>query len=192
MVPTQARCLLVAIVAAVGLAACGGGSTTTSTTPPPSTPPASGPTSASGTTGTSTSTGSSGATGSSAAALAADTAAQQLARTAGQAALSYANANNGSYAGLTPAGLQTANAAIQIGPGNGDPYIDSSTGVVVLSGGAGYAVTATSTTGDSFSVGASSSGQATQTCIGSASAACQAGSWSAVGASGGTAAPRAS
>jgi hypothetical protein len=106
------------------------------------------------------------------AALTADELAEALARTASNYAMTYGTNNNGNYGGLTATALNSLDAAIQTGPGDGAPYIDATTGVSVLDGGAGYTVTATSTTGDTFSIGESANGQPTQSCTGAASTAC--------------------
>jgi hypothetical protein len=174
------RCVTTAIAAGAALAACGGSSTAkvtrtvtvpTRTTPTQSTSPKS----------------ATGSSGSANAALSADEAAEALANMASTAATSYGTSHNGNYAGLSAAVLHALDDAIQVGPGGGDPYLASSGGVVVLGDGAGYTATATSTSGDTFSVGESASGTPTRSCTGTASGACQAGTW--VGDSGGTAAP---
>jgi hypothetical protein len=159
---TQCRLVVVALMLAVGLAACGGGSTKPPVKPrtisPPikTTPPA---------------------TASGGAARAADNAAEELALTADTTAQTYGTNNNGSFAGLTAAALHSLEASIQVGPGGGNAYIAPAAGVAVLDNGAGYAITATSTTGDTFSIGESSTGTASRTCSGVASAACKSGSW---------------
>jgi hypothetical protein len=160
---TPSRSILVALVLSLALAACGGGGSTKPPTKPrtisppvKTTPPA---------------------TASGGAARAADNAAENLALTADTTAQTYGTNNNGSYAGLTADALHSLEASIQIGPGNGNAYIAPAAGVAVLDNGAGYAITATSTTGDTFSVGESSTGTATRTCTGVASAACNSGSW---------------
>ena len=87
----------------------------------------------------------------------------------------YGNNNNGNYSGMTSTALSALNSSIQVGPGAGKPYLDAAAGVSVLDNGAGYVVTATSTTGDTFSVGESATGTATQSCTGTASSACGSG-----------------
>jgi hypothetical protein len=159
---TQGRGIFVVLIVGAGLAACGGGSTKPPSKPrvisPPvkTTPPA---------------------TASGGAALAADNAAEELALTADTTAQTYGTNSNGSFAGLTATALHSLEASIQIGPGGGNAYIAPAAGVAVLDNGAGYAITATSTTGDTFSVGESSTGTASRTCTGVASAACKSGSW---------------
>jgi hypothetical protein len=163
--------MFAALAVAVAVAGCGGGSTRTVTrtvtVPRTTTPPkqSTSPTSSTGTT--------SSAQG----ALAADDAAEALARSASAGATTYGTDNNGNYTGLSAAALHSKDSTIQVGPGVGKPYIASSGGVAVLADGAGYSVTATSTSGDSFSLGESASGTATRSCTGSASTACQNGSW---------------
>jgi hypothetical protein len=160
---TQCRVVVVVLARGAGLAACGGGSTTPRVKPRTISPP--------------TKTAPPPATASGGAARAADNAAEELALTADAAAQTYGTNNNGSYAGLTAAALHSLERSIQIGPGGGSAYVASADGVAVLDAGAGYAITATSTTGDTFSIGESSTGTATRTCSGVASAACRSGSW---------------
>jgi hypothetical protein len=157
----QCRCVFVALVLSAGLAACGGGSTKTPTKPRTISPPHTVPR----------------ATSSGGAALAADNDAKALALTADTTAQAYGTDNNGSFAALTATSLHAMLPAIQIGPGAGNAYIANPVGVAVLDNGAGYAITATSTTGDTFSVGESSTGTSTRTCTGVASTACKSGSW---------------
>ena len=92
-----------------------------------------------------------------------DAAAKELAHTAQIAAESFATDNNGSYVGLTPAGLNSYESTIQVGPGNNNAYIDAATGVPVATAN-GYEVTATSTNGDTFSITRAPTGGITRAC----------------------------
>jgi outer membrane usher protein FimD/PapC len=91
--------------------------------------------------------------------------------------MTYGTNNNGNYSGMTAAALHTLAGAIQVGPGAGNAYITPSGGVTILDNGAGFTVTATSSTGDTFAIGESANGTPTQSCTGTASPACQNGSW---------------
>lgn len=160
------------VAVALAVAACGGSSPKV-VTPTVTVPPArSGSTVATSATSATSVTSATGST-SPADALAADQGASALAQTASTAAVSYGNNNNGNYAAMTPAALQSLDASIQVGPGNGNPYLANPGGVTVLDNGAGYTVTATSTTGDTFSVGESATGTPTQSCTGAISTLCE-------------------
>lgn len=163
--------LLAATVAAVVLAGCGTASNAVKT-PPTTTPKP--PTHATSATSTTSPTGASAAA---AAALMADQAAEALARSASSDATTYGNNNNGNYSGMSATALVAIDSTLPIAPGSGKPYIDSSTGVTIIDGGAGYSVTATSASGDTFSIGESATGTPTESCTGTASSACQNGSW---------------
>jgi len=91
--------------------------------------------------------------------------------------MTYGTNNNGNYSGMTAAALHALAGTIQVGPGAGTAYITSSGSVTILDSGAGFTVTATSSTDDTFSIGESASGTPTQSCTGTASPACQNGSW---------------
>jgi hypothetical protein len=89
-----------------------------------------------------------------------DAAAAELARTAEVAIETLATDNNGSYAPANGDPLaMSAYGSIQIAPGNGEPYLSA-----ITSTASSYAVTVTSTTGDTFSVIRASSGLITRTC----------------------------
>jgi hypothetical protein len=91
--------------------------------------------------------------------------------------MTYGTNSNGNYSGMTAASLHSLASGIQVGPGAGNAYVSSSGGVTILDSGAGFTVTATSATGDTFSIGESATGTPTQSCTGTASTACQSGSW---------------
>jgi hypothetical protein len=130
------------------------------------------PTSSTSDTSVTSATSTTGVT-SAAAALSADQAAERLARDAAGAAVTYGTNNNGNYSGMTAATLHSLTASVQVGPGDGNPYLDPGGGVTILDSGAGFTVTATSSTGDTFNVGESATGTPTQSCTGTASTACQ-------------------
>ena len=172
----RSRALCAGLAIALALAGCGSSAPKhvtkkrTGAVPPPGSTAATSVTSATSATSTTGST-------TAAAALSADQAAEQLARSAASTAMTYGTNNNGNYSGMTAAALHSLEAAIQVGPGAGNAYIDPDTGVTILDSGAGFTVTATSTTGDTFSAGESATGTPTQSCTGTASSACQDGSW---------------
>lgn len=101
----------------------------------------------------------------------ADAAAKELAHAAQVAAETYATDHSGSYAGLTPAVVHSYEASIQITPGHGNAYISAATGSAT-----GYTVTATSTTGDRFSI-SRKGGAITRTCTPPSVGGCSHGTW---------------
>jgi type IV pilus assembly protein PilA len=107
---------------------------------------------------------------------ASDAAAKELAHSAQVAAETIGTDNGGSYALVTPSLLNTYESTIQIGPANNNAYIASSGGA---SGTAtGYTVTATSTTGDTYSIIRAANGTVTRSCHNSGSnAACVNNTW---------------
>jgi hypothetical protein len=175
------RWIFAALVAALVLAACGGSSKAPKTTPPKttttSTTPNNGASAATGPTSKTGSTSATGTTTSPAKALAADETAEAVALGASTAAVSFGTNHNGSYAGMTATAIHALASGVQVGPGEGNAYLAVPGGVTVLGQGAGYTVTVTSATGDTFSLGESGSGTATKSCTGSASPACKNGSW---------------
>ena len=113
------------------------------------------------------------------AAAAEDAAAKELALSAEVAAETYATDHNGNYTGLTPAVLHSYESLIQIGPGGGNAYIARQYGVSVWPPGVGraYSVTATSASGDTFTIARAIDGTISRSCTGSASTACTKGKW---------------
>ena len=98
---------------------------------------------------------------------ASDAAAKELAHSAQVAAETIGTDNGGSYALVTPSLLNTYESTIQIGPANNNAYIATPGGA---SGTAtGYTVTATSTTGDTYSINRAANGTITRTCLNSGS-----------------------
>jgi type IV pilus assembly protein PilA len=90
-----------------------------------------------------------------------DSSAKELARTASTTADTYATDHNGEYnwgsAGLTE--LHAYEPTIQIAAGSGNAYLSAATG-----GANSYTVTATSTSGHTFSISRSASGEISRTC----------------------------
>ena len=94
---------------------------------------------------------------------ASDAAAKELAHSAQVAAETIATDNGGSYTLVTPALLNTYESTIQVGSTpTGNAYIATPGGA---SGTAtGYTVTATSTTGDTYSITRAANGTVTRSC----------------------------
>jgi len=97
---------------------------------------------------------------------ASDAAAKELAHSAQVAAETIATDNGGSYSLVTPALLNTYESTIQVGSTPaGNAYIQNVNGALGATGSAtGYTVTATSTTGDTYSIIRNSSGTVTRSC----------------------------
>ncbi|HVC83699.1 MAG TPA: type II secretion system protein [Solirubrobacteraceae bacterium] len=111
---------------------------------------------------------------------ASDAAAKELAHSAQVAAETIGTDNGGSYALVTPALLHTYESTIQVGAGNNNAYIAN----VNTAGGAigtatTYTVTATSTTGDTYSIVRAADGTVTRSCanIPSTNTACVNNTW---------------
>jgi type IV pilus assembly protein PilA len=111
---------------------------------------------------------------------ASDAAAKELAHSAQVAAETIATDNGGSYALVTPTLLNTYESTIQVGSATaGNAYIAN----VNTTGGAvgaatTYTVTATSTTGDTYSISRAANGTITRSCANFGSnTACVASSW---------------
>jgi type IV pilus assembly protein PilA len=92
---------------------------------------------------------------------ASDASAKELARTAQTTAETYATDHEGEYTGMTAALLKTYEPTIQTSEGNGNAWLS---GVTVETGNKGYEVTATSTSGDTFSVKRNSEGVVERKC----------------------------
>jgi type IV pilus assembly protein PilA len=93
-----------------------------------------------------------------------DSSAKELARTAETTAETYATDHNGEYnwgaAGL--AELHAYEPTIQIAAGSGNAYLSGATG-----GSNTYSLTATSTSGHTFTISRSAGGEISRTCIAS-------------------------
>ena len=108
---------------------------------------------------------------------ASDAAGKELARSAGQAAETYATDHNGNYTGLEPKVVHEYEAAVPIVATTGNAW-DSM--AEATEGGKGYKVTATSANGDTFTWTRNGSGEVSRTCVvkaGNNPGGCQTGSW---------------
>ena len=94
---------------------------------------------------------------------ASDAAAKELAHSAQVAAETIATDNGGSYALVTPALLNTYESTIQLNSGGNNAFIANPGGVTNATA-TTYTVTATSTTGDTYSINRLANGTITRTC----------------------------
>jgi type IV pilus assembly protein PilA len=102
-----------------------------------------------------------------------DAQAKEMARTAQTAAETYATDHNGSYTGISVAGLQSIEPTLS--DTSGSTFTTASTAA-----GTDYTVVATSSDGNTYSIARNSSGQTSRTCTASASpnsGGCVGGSW---------------
>ena len=109
---------------------------------------------------------------------ASDASAKELARTAQTAAETYATDHNGSYTGMTAAGLATIEPTIQTAAANNNAYLS---GVTVTATGDGYSVTSTSNSSNTYTITRANTGAVTRTCTptstGASSGGCVGGTW---------------
>ena len=107
---------------------------------------------------------------------ASDAAAKELAHSAQVAAETIGTDNGGSYALLTPSLLNTYESTIQLNSANNNAFVANPGGA---SGTATtYTVTATSTTGDTYSISRAANGVISRTCTNNPpNTACVGGSW---------------
>jgi len=110
---------------------------------------------------------------------ASDAGAKEMVHTAQVAEESCATDNGGNYAPncTSATTLQSYEQAIQVGSGYGDSYLNAANGVQVpgvgqAGGSNSYTVTATSTSGDTFSITRSASGAVIRTCAPAGSGGC--------------------
>jgi type IV pilus assembly protein PilA len=106
-----------------------------------------------------------------------DATGKEVARAGAQAAETYSTDHNGSYGGLEPKVLHEYEPAIQTAAGNNNAYI---TAAESTESGHGYLVTATSTSGDTFTWRKLSTGEVSRTCqikTGNNVGGCPNGSW---------------
>jgi type IV pilus assembly protein PilA len=106
-----------------------------------------------------------------------DAAGKETARSAGQAAETYATDHNGLYTGLEPTVVHEYEHAVQTAAGNGNAW-DSA--AEATESGKGYTVTATTSNGDKFTWTRNGNGEVTRTCeikAGNNKGGCQTGSW---------------
>jgi len=96
---------------------------------------------------------------------ASDAAAKELAHSAQVAAESIATDNGGSYVLVTPALLNTYESTIQVGSGGNNAYIQNVNSILGAVGTANsYTVTATSTSGDTYSISRATNGMISRSC----------------------------
>jgi type IV pilus assembly protein PilA len=107
---------------------------------------------------------------------ASDAAAKELAHSAQVAAETIGTDNGGSYALVTPTLLNTYESTIQLNSANNNAFVANPGGA---SGTATtYTVTATSTTGDTYSISRAANGTISRTCVNNPpNTACVGGSW---------------
>jgi type IV pilus assembly protein PilA len=105
-----------------------------------------------------------------------DASAKELSRTGAQAAETYGSDHSGNYTGLEPKVLHEYEPAIQIAAGNNNAYLGTAK---AEEAGKGYVVTATSTSGDTFTITRKETGEVTRTCKAESSnkGGCPTGSW---------------
>ena len=109
-----------------------------------------------------------------------DASAKELARTAQTAAETYATDHSGSYTGMDVAGLNTIEPTINTASGNNNAWLSNVT-VNGTPAGSAYSVTATSTSGNTYTIVRASGGSTSRTCTptttSAASGGCVGGSW---------------
>jgi type IV pilus assembly protein PilA len=106
-----------------------------------------------------------------------DASGKETARSEAQAAETYSTDHGGSYSGLEPNVLHEYEPAIQTAAGNNNAYASVAE---ATEGGKGFVVTATATTGDTFTWTRSAGGEVSRTCelkSGNNKGGCQSGSW---------------
>jgi len=99
---------------------------------------------------------------------ASDAAAKELAHSAQVAAETIATDNGGSYALVTPTLLNTYESTIQLNSGSDNAFVANPGGVSNATA-TTYTVTATSTTGDTYSISRAANGTITRSCANSGS-----------------------
>jgi type IV pilus assembly protein PilA len=107
-----------------------------------------------------------------------DASAKELARTAQTSAETYATDHEGEYTNMTTKILKEYEPSIQTAAGGGNAYMNGEGATVVTESGKGYEVTATSTSGDKFTVKRNKEGVVERVCspqkVGTG---CSTGSW---------------
>ena len=111
-----------------------------------------------------------------------DSSAKELARTAETTAETFATDHGGTYTGLTTVVLKEYEPTIQNAAGGGNAYMNGEGATVVIETGGGYEVTATSTSGHTFTVKKTAAGTVERICTpagktGSEGGGCQNTSW---------------
>jgi type IV pilus assembly protein PilA len=105
-----------------------------------------------------------------------DASAKELVRSSAQAADTFATDRAGNYAGLEPKVVHEYEPAIQIAEGNNNAWLNAAS---AAESGKGYVVTATATSGDTFTITRKESGEVLRTCKAESSntSGCPSGSW---------------
>ena len=105
-----------------------------------------------------------------------DASAKELVRSGAQAAETYATDHAGNYAGLEPKVVHEYESAIQIAEGNNNAFLSAAASA---ESGRGYVVTATATSGDTFTITRKENGEILRTCKAETSnkSGCTSGSW---------------
>jgi type IV pilus assembly protein PilA len=105
-----------------------------------------------------------------------DASAKELVRSGAQAADTYATDHAGSYTGLEPSVVHEYEPAIQIAAGNGNAFLSAA---AAEESGKGYVVTATATSGDTFTISRKATGEVLRTCKAASTntGGCPTGSW---------------
>jgi type IV pilus assembly protein PilA len=107
-----------------------------------------------------------------------DASAKELARTAETTAETYATDHNGEYTGMTTKALNEYEPSIQTASGNNNAYMAGEGATVVIESNKGFEVTATSTSGDTFTIKRNQNGVVTRSCVQAAgSKGCPSSSW---------------
>jgi type IV pilus assembly protein PilA len=114
-----------------------------------------------------------------------DASAKELARTAQTATETFATDHNGSYTGLSAANVKLVEPTVQTAAGNNNAYLSTAvspgTGAGTESAGTSYTVTATSNSGNTYTISRDDSGNLYRTCTptttSAASGGCVGGSW---------------
>jgi type IV pilus assembly protein PilA len=105
-----------------------------------------------------------------------DASAKELAHTA-QVAIETFGTDNGTFVGATPAQLNTIESTIQVAPGGNNAYLDATTGTSNLATTA-YWVTATSTSGTTYTIKRLAGGTIARSCAPVSTGGCNsAGTW---------------
>jgi type IV pilus assembly protein PilA len=107
-----------------------------------------------------------------------DASAKELARSSQTAAETYSTDHNGSYAGMSAAGLNAIEPTIRIVASATDAYLSN---VTLIGGGTGYSVTTTSPSTNTFTITRNPDGTTARTCTpvaaSAASGGCVNGTW---------------
>jgi type IV pilus assembly protein PilA len=105
-----------------------------------------------------------------------DASAKELARTAQTASETYATDHNGSYTGLNATALNTIEKTIPTAVSTTNAYLSAAAPTTTTVAGDGYTVTATSTSGNTFTIARDGNGVVTHSCTG-ATGGCVSDTW---------------